>query len=112
MVVTVAPVASGGQLLMFGAQGCAWCERWEQEIGEFYHVSSEARVFPLRRIDINARHRGDDLQRVKGIVYTPTFVVFYNEREVGRILGYPGEVFFWPMLGQLIEKATGQPLAE
>jgi hypothetical protein len=30
-------------------------------------------------------------------------------REVGRILGYPGEGHFWGLLGELIERLPAQP---
>ncbi len=36
--------------------------------------------------------------------YIPTFVLIDEGKEVGRIEGYPGEDFFWGMLGKLLEK--------
>jgi hypothetical protein len=37
------------------------------------------------------------------IIYTPTFVLADNGREVGRIEGYPGDAFFWGLLESLLE---------
>ena len=34
----------------------------------------------------------------------PTFVLVEDGRELGRIEGYPGEDFFWGLLGKLLEK--------
>jgi hypothetical protein len=36
--------------------------------------------------------------------YTPTFVVVQDGTEVGRIEGYPGEDFFWGLLGRILEQ--------
>ena len=57
----------------------------------------------IRRVDISD-NRPSDLQHLKGIRFTPTFVVLENGREIGRILGYPGESFFWGLLEKLAKK--------
>ena len=36
--------------------------------------------------------------------FTPTFVLVEDGKEIGRIEGYPGEDFFWPMLGALLDR--------
>lgn len=92
-----------GELVMFESATCEWCEVWHEEIGVVYAKTTEGEVLPLRRVDISD-DRPPDLAYVRGIVYTPTFVVTEGGREVGRILGYPGENFFWPMLDELIKK--------
>ncbi|MEM6988824.1 MAG: hypothetical protein AAF499_20155 [Pseudomonadota bacterium] len=33
---------------------------------------------------------------------SPVFVLWHAGREIGRIVGYPGEEFFWPMLNELL----------
>lgn len=92
---------------MFESAGCSWCERWNREVGAIYDRTEEARVAPLRRVDLNGP-RPDDLADIRGIVYTPTFVLVENGREVGRILGYPGEAHFWGLLGLELQK-LGDP---
>lgn len=92
---------------MFESAGCSWCERWNREVGAIYHRTDEARVAPLRRVDIDGPRPGD-LAEISGIVYTPTFVLIENGREVGRILGYPGEAHFWGLLGLELQK-LGKP---
>lgn len=37
-------------------------------------------------------------------MYTPTFILLEDGQEVGRIEGYPGEGFFWGLLGKMLEK--------
>ena len=99
---TVTPVRAA-ELVMFESETCGWCELWHEEIGGVYAKTSEGRVLPLRRVDIDD-DRPADLTHVRRVVYTPTFVVINGGREVGRILGYPGENFFWPMLDKIIDR--------
>ncbi len=93
---------------MFEALGCAWCEVWDAEVGVVYHKTGEGRTAPLRRVDIDAP-RPPGLEALKGVVYTPTFVLLDAGREVGRIVGYPGEAHFWSLLGELIGRLPAQP---
>ncbi len=95
--------AEAAELVIFESMACEWCEIWEEEIGEGYHNSSEARVAPLRRVDIDD-DRPVDLEKIEGIAYTPTFVVMSKGEEVGRIIGYPGEDFFWHLLDEILAK--------
>lgn len=91
------------ELVMFESAGCAWCAAWDREVGVIYDRTAEARIAPLRRVDI-AAPRPADLAEVGPIVYTPTFVLLDGGREVGRILGYPGEAHFWGLLGTELKK--------
>lgn len=109
-LVVVACVSSqafaGGEdleLLMFETPGCPWCARWTEEIGGVYAKTAEGAQAPLRRVWL---HDGapDGVSLKRPARYSPTFVLVRAGREVGRIEGYPGEDFFWPMLGQLLEK--------
>lgn len=95
--------ARAAELVMFESDTCEWCELWHEEIGVVYPKTPEGRVLPLRRVDVDD-DRPADLTHVRRVVYTPTFVVLDGRREVGRILGYPGEDFFWPMLGEIIDR--------
>jgi len=104
-VLLMTAPSMAGELVMFKSDSCEWCELWDKEIGVVYAKTPEGKVLPLRRVDI-ADDRPPDLAYVRGIVYTPTFIVTDGGREVGRILGYPGEDFFWPMLDDLIKKMT------
>jgi hypothetical protein len=96
------------ELVMFERAGCLYCRAWLAEIGPIYLKSAEGRLAPLRRVDI-AGPRPPDLAAVSGIVYTPTFVLRRDGREIGRITGYPGEAFFWGLLGNLLRDAGAAP---
>ncbi len=95
--------ARAAELLMFESAACEWCERWHEEIGPAYGKTRFGRIAPLRRIDID-RATPEAYRSVRGIVYTPTFVLWRRGREVGRLVGYPGEDFFWPLLERLLKK--------
>lgn len=100
--------AGAAELVMFEAVGCSWCEAWDRDVGAIYDRTAEARIAPLRRVDLNAP-RPADLAEIGGIVYTPTFVLVEDGREVGRILGYPGEAHFWGLLGVELQKLASAP---
>lgn len=95
--------ASAAELVMVEQAGCAWCDRWDTEIGGIYDRTAEGRIAPLRRIDIHDPLPAD-LGFIDGLVFTPTFVLVEGGREIGRINGYAGEDFFWGLLHRLIEK--------
>ncbi len=95
--------ANAAQLVVFGSAHCPYCLAWEREIGRIYPKTGEARRAPLRRIDIQAR-RPADLAQLKEVHISPTFVLVDEGREVGRIVGYSGDQFFWPQLQKLLSK--------
>lgn len=102
LMVVKTPTAAA-ELIMFEEQGCPWCKKWDREIGIVYHKAAEGKRAPLRRLNIH-----DNLPQDLGFVikgtYTPTFVLIENGREIGRIRGYPGEDFFWGLLGQFLKR--------
>ncbi len=94
--------ARAAELVVFHERGCPWCATWEQAIGAIYHKTDEARALPLRRVDIHGERPADLRDLKEPIQFAPTFVVVGDDgREVGRITGYPGEEFFWFLLGEL-----------
>jgi thioredoxin-related protein len=98
---TAAPKAA--ELLMFEQQYCAWCERWNDEIGGIYHKTTEGIRAPLRRIDIHDQIPVE-FAGLQAAVFTPTFVLWENGQEIARLRGYPGDEFFWFLLSEMLEK--------
>jgi thioredoxin-related protein len=94
--------ASAAQLVMLEQAGCAWCKRWNEEIGVVYDRTEEGARAPLRRVDINGPWP-KDLASVHRERVTPTFILMDDGVEVGRLRGYPGEHFFWPLLADMLE---------
>lgn len=111
LFLALAPSGAGAaELIMFTKAGCPWCETFDREIAPVYPQTVEGARAPLRRIDI-AGPIPSDLAFIEVERLTPVFVLVDKGREVGRIRGYPGEVFFWDLLGEMIGKlgpaATG-----
>ena len=97
------PVAAEVRLMMIEEDGCMWCARWDAEVGDAYAKTSEGRIAPLLRADLHGElPSGVTLDRPA--VFTPTFVLLNAGKEIGRIEGYPGEDFFWPLLNGLIQE--------
>jgi thioredoxin-related protein len=102
-LAALAAPAAGAELVMFEAAGCPYCARWNREIGPIYPKTAEGKRAPLRRVD-TAQPRPADLAAIANIVYTPTFVLMDEGREVGRIVGYGGDEIFWSLLAELVAK--------
>jgi|DewCreStandDraft_4_1066084.scaffolds.fasta_scaffold00358_33 hypothetical protein len=100
--------AGAAELVMFSDRGCSYCARFEAEIGPVYPKTEEARRAPLRRVDLG-EGIPPEFAHLRPPSFTPTFVLVEQGREIGRILGYPGEMHFWGLLGMLLERLEGEP---
>jgi hypothetical protein len=96
-------LAQAAELLMFDDPGCMWCRRWNAEIAPSYPKSREGQQAPLRRVPIRDQARAG-VALARPINITPTFVLVEDGQEVGRIDGYAGKDFFYPMLAQLLRR--------
>ena len=99
------------KLVMAEEDGCIWCERWNRDIGPIYPKTTEGKAAPLFRLDIHDP-LPENMEFARSLHFTPTFVLMVDGKEISRIEGYPGEDFFWGLLGQIIsavpdEKASG-----
>ena len=62
-----------------------------------YIIVTYAKQAPLRRIDIT-EVEFELPEIVEDVVGTPTFLIFKNGHEIGRIEGYQSaEMFFWAL---------------
>jgi len=108
LVAQVTPAEASFKLIMVERDGCIYCARWNNEIGPKYPLTPEGKLAPLEKVDIH-----DDWSKGLKVgqppVFTPTFVLIEGDTEVGRIEGYPGEDFFWGLLGMALRDA-GAPL--
>jgi thioredoxin-related protein len=107
LFMVMVPQTGASELIMLEQKGCAWCERWHAEIGGIYPKTSEGKKAPLRLVDID-EPIPDDLAGIRIERFTPTFVVVNEGKEVGRIRGYPGDEFFWFLLGEILAKTDGE----
>ena len=97
-VLAAAPAARaevGARLLMLERHDCPWCRRWLREVGETsWNLSNLGQRAPLRRVDV-AAGLPEDLRFVANWRFTPTFVLIHGGREIGRMIGYQADHFFW-----------------
>lgn len=93
--------AAGVALIMVEDRGCMYCIKWNKEVGKGYGRTAEGRTAPLRRVGRDARV----LDGFAPVIYTPTFILVREGREVGRITGYPGQFYFWEELSQMMSAA-------
>ncbi|WP_226580529.1 thioredoxin domain-containing protein [Acuticoccus sediminis] len=100
---TVAPTADAATLLMLERPGCMYCARWDLEIAPVYAKTDEGLRAPLRRVDLSEGWP-EDLGGIARDAMTPTFVLVEGGREVARLRGYPGDSFFWQLLGKMLDK--------
>ena len=92
------------ELIMVEQQGCYYCLEWKDQLGHIYPKTPEGKFAPLKTIDIT------EVDKIKGlkrdVIFTPTFVLMENHKELGRLEGYSSEDFFWELLEVILEKET------
>ena len=103
ILIGIATSIDAAELVMFEERGCPWCERWRAEVGVAYPKTPEGQRAPLRRADLG-KVKASGVTLLAPVMVSPTFVLTVQGREVGRITGYPGPDFFWPMLTELLAK--------
>lgn len=91
------------RLLMFEQENCAYCEKFHTEIGPAYPNTTEGQTAPLYTLMLN-EPLPDDLKDIEPAFVSPTFVLIENNREVDRLIGYPGDEYFWFLLGEMLDK--------
>lgn len=101
-------LAQASELVMFEQGGCVYCARWNRDVAPVYDKTTEAKVLPLRRIDIGQQSQAG-VTLASPVRYTPTFVVVDNGKEIGRITGYISDDSFWGLLDQLVAKLETPP---
>ena len=89
------------RLMMAEEPGCMWCARWHSEIGTIYGKTGEGEAAPLYRVDLTDP-LPEGVTLVRTVNFTPTFILLKQNTEIARIEGYPGEDFFWALLGQML----------
>jgi thioredoxin-related protein len=111
LIIFAIPAHAEMALVMVEEQGCMWCARWSAEIAPIYPKTTEGKSAPLRRMDVKAPPP-DDLTFKTAPHYTPTFILVDNGQEIARIEGYPGEDFFWGLLGVMLKQAQESRLTK
>jgi len=91
------------ELLIIEETHCPYCKRFNAEIAPAYPHTEEGKQAPLVRLQL-----GETLPEayasIKPASFTPTFILVENGQEVDRILGYPGDEYFWFLLNEMLDK--------
>ena len=103
LAIQAPSLAGAAELVYFHSETCSVCEQWDEDVGSLYDKTIEAKSLDLRRLSIHDDLPAD-LSFIKGVIYTPTFVVVEDGREVGRMVGYITDYFFWERVGKLIKR--------
>ena len=90
------------ELIMVESPICEWCEIWEEEVGVIYKLTPQGKRAPVRRLSLENLEK-NSLEISSPVTFTPTFILSSDQREVGRITGYPGESHFWALLDDLLK---------
>ncbi len=94
---------------MFEQPGCPYCHAWNVEVGSAYARTDEAKLLPLRRVELNET-RPRDLIEISGVRFTPTFIVMHCGHEIDRIVGYSGSEAFWMQMVTDLKLLTSEPV--
>lgn len=104
-LVTALPLRAEPRLIMVDQAGCVYCQLWHSQIGHIYPKTPEGQFAPLWVVDLGDMPP-DNIELARKVRFTPTFVLVDEGRELARIEGYPGEDFFWALLGKLLQDNT------
>ena len=102
-LLTLSHSLAAAELIMFERRGCPYCARWNAEVAPAYVKTKEGQRAPLRRYDLD-QGQPKEITLKSPVIYTPTFVLVEDNREVGRITGYADNGMFWGTLTQLLAK--------
>lgn len=111
-----APPALAAELVMVEEPGCPWCAKWERELGAIYPKTPEGQFAPLRKVQLHDLRKTDGPASLgivldRPVMFTPTFLLIEDGKELARIQGYPGEDFFWGLLDRMLSEKTTYPAA-
>lgn len=102
-------VAQDHRLLMVEQTGCYVCAAFNRDVAPAYLNSPENDFAPLVHVQL----RGplpEDVTLTSEPFVTPTFILIGPDgAEIERMIGFPGEDFFWPYLNQMFDRARARP---
>ena len=95
------------ELLMFSNPHCGYCQSFLKEVAPTYSDSKVGKLLPLRVIDMDQpvpdwydrAYRDKRISQIRG---TPTFIVWQNDTELYKFVGYPGKERFYDIINQYV----------
>ncbi len=104
--------ASAAELLMIHSPVCPYCQAFMRDVEPEYNLSEQAKKYPLHVIDISISKNREWIRqaiqskKIKPIVGTPTFILYDNDEEIGRFVGYGGKEWFYHYLDETIKQSV------
>ena len=103
LLLSTAYVSAAPVLVMVEQPGCVYCEQWDTKIAPIYPKTPEGKYAPLLRVQLRDA-APDGMTYARRVNFTPTFILMNDGEEKARIEGYPGEDFFWGLLGMMLNE--------
>jgi len=87
------------ELLYFYDEFCGACQKFDDEVGQFYENTDESKLIPIRKVQFSKWRKLKDAPYQNTIatrvIGTPTFVMIEAGKEVDRLVGYSNSELFW-----------------
>lgn len=104
LALTVLSVgANAAELIVVESNDCPYCERFHAEIAIAYPNTDEGKLAPLHILQLGEA-MPTQYSDVKPARVTPTFILVEGNKEIDRLEGYPGDNYFWFLLGEMLAK--------
>ncbi len=91
------------ELLIVESDDCPYCKKFHAEIGPAYPNTEEGSTAPLRSLQLG-HPMPAEYKNITPATVTPTFILVHEQREIDRLVGYPGDEHFWFLLGKMLAK--------
>lgn len=88
---------------MVESDDCPYCDQFHKEIGPAYPNTEEGKLAPLKIVKLGEPMPApySDIEPAR---FTPTFILVQDNKEIDRLIGYPGDNYFWFLLGEMLDK--------
>jgi hypothetical protein len=107
-LLAVPATASGFRLLMIEQPSCIYCRIFNRDVAPAYAASPEGQAVPLVHADLRGPWP-EGVTLVSRPTVTPTFILIGPDGvERDRLMGYPGDDFFWGYLTRMLTRAGVQ----
>ena len=104
--------ASAAELLMIHHPQCPFCKAFMNDVAPEYNETYQGKALTLVILDTTiAEDRKWLIQAVlskniKPFRGTPTFIIYHNGKEVGRVVGYGGKEWFYEKLDNAVKRSV------